>query len=89
MNETELALKRYDTIMGHLRFDQTLFWTRFGFLLASEIGIFGIFFKYAFAFESTPTKSHNIFLMALPLIGILLVMLFSFISNISSKWISH
>jgi hypothetical protein len=89
LRKQEVVLRQYDIIMAHLRFDHTLFWTRFGFLLVSQIGMLG-FFQSTFAATQANLSSNALLVcVVLPLVGLVLVYLFHCISVISYSWIEH
>ena len=80
-------LKRYDVIMAHLRYEHTVFWMRFGFMMITQI--LGFFVNVIF---STMGKPYSIGIPSrIPfcVLGILLVVLFYRLRNISDWWISH
>jgi hypothetical protein len=85
----ETALKRYEVVMAHLRFDHTVFWTRFGFMLVSQVGMFGIFINLLLATRGLP--AHVGLWSCLPVcaVGLILVGLFDGLRVISSWWIER
>ncbi len=89
LHKPEVVLRQFDIMMAHLRFDHTLFWTRFGFLLVSQIGMLGFFLSAFAATQANRSPSALLVCVVLPLVGLALVYLFHCIGAISHSWIEH
>src|SRR5205085_2093509 len=48
------VLKQYEIIVGHLRFEHTAFWTRFGFMLVAQTALLGFFAQALLEHLRTP-----------------------------------
>ncbi len=85
--ETDLALKRYDTILRYLIYEHTMYWTRSQFFLVAEAALLG------FALTTLPKSQRSISIMQLvpiglaSILGVLLTILWSRSLTVTNHWI--
>jgi len=93
LSDVLLALQRYETVMAHLRYDQEMFWERFGFMLLSEVAVLGFFFGIV-GNDMNPADmlGNQIIagaLLGMPVVGASIIVLFFILSRISSAYVNR
>lgn len=83
------ALKRYDVIMAQLRYDYSAFWTRFGFMIVSQIATFSLFINVYLATSEWNLSPKLLARLPFCVIGLLLVWFFYRLHRITDWWIRH
>jgi hypothetical protein len=83
------VLKQYEIIVGHLRFEHTAFWTRFGFLLVAQTALLGFFSQALLEHLRTP-RPHTLAAAAVFVVaGVVLAFFFSRIHAAADWWVDH
>jgi hypothetical protein len=86
---SDSMLKRYDILMQQNRFEHTSFWTRFGFMMISQIGLFGFFINMIL--DVLKGSDRHYLLLSLPLcfVGMTLVIFFFKLHEITDWWVNR
>jgi hypothetical protein len=91
MSEEEnqgIALSKYQTILGYLQYENTVFWTRSGFVLIAQTALLG-FYVTMLPRAEKPTAGIALQLGCLGVIGLLLVALWFFAIASGTWWINR
>lgn len=83
------ALRRYEVLMQQNRFEHTSFWSRFGFMLISQIALFGFFLNLAYQGWRAQGSTGVWLLLPLCVIGLAMVALFYRLHMITAWWIDR
>ncbi|MDI6767308.1 MAG: hypothetical protein QME52_10845 [Bacteroidota bacterium] len=88
--KNDFKLKQYDILMQQNRFEHTSFWTRFGFMMVSQIGLLGFFLNMILVVVH---KDYNLryLLLTLPLsvVGLISVLFFFKLHSITKWWVDR
>jgi len=91
--KTEVWLQRYESVMAHLRYDQEIFWERFGFMLVAEVAALGFFFGLFLETLKQPELAKMgwvvFVLVMLCAVGGVIVWLFDRLRRITTWWIDR
>jgi len=91
--DIDVAVRRYDTLMQQNRFEHTSFWSRFGFMMVSQMALLGFFLRAIAdaALQSDLTSVVMSLLLAIPLLalGLLLIGRFERLHHITHWWIKR
>lgn len=83
------VLKQYEIIVGHLRFEHTAFWSRFGFMLVAQTALLGFYSQTLLEHLRTPRPqtlaAGGVFVLA----GLVLACFFSRIHAAADWWVDH
>ncbi len=83
------ALKRYDILMQQNRFEHTSFWTRFGFMMVSQMGLLGFFLNMFLGSLKEPNRLYLLSSLPLCIVGLFLVKYFIELHKITKWWVDH
>jgi hypothetical protein len=86
---TDTALKRYDIVMSHLRFEHNQFWTRFGFMMVSETALLGFLVLLLINAVPGPKLGPLVFAVPISVMAITLLLHFRRLHDITAYWIQH
>jgi hypothetical protein len=85
----ELILKQYDILMQQNRFEHTSFWTRFGFMMISQMALLGFFLNLLLNGLKETNPRYLLLTLPLCLVGLTLVYFFYRLQKITKWWVDR
>jgi len=89
MAESNLSLEQFKIVIEHLRFDHTLFWTRFGFMMISQTTLVGFFANALLSPRTLTLGTRTLFCVSTSVIGLVLTCLWWSLLSSTRWWVEH